>query len=100
MCSPSGLSANVAEPNAALGGGRGERAVAHFLRAVLRVYRLYVSPAIGCHCRFHPTCSSYAMLAIQRHGPWRGSLLALKRVLRCHPLHPGGVDPVPHADSS
>ena len=78
----------------------GRSALARFLQAALRVYRCYVSPAIGCHCRFHPTCSRYAVLAIQRHGPWRGSLLALKRLLRCHPLHPGGMDPVPEARAS
>lgn len=86
------------ESHATPAGGRS--APARFLQAALHVYRHYVSPAIGCHCRFHPTCSRYAVLAIQRHGPWRGSLLALKRLLRCHPLHPGGLDPVPEARTS
>lgn len=84
------------EPDATPRGGSPVR----ILHAALHVYRRYVSPAIGCHCRFYPTCSRYAVLAIQLHGPWRGSLLALKRVLRCHPLHRGGVDPVPDAGAS
>ena len=90
----------MVEPDTASGAGRVGHTMGRSLRAVLRIYRLYVSPAIGSRCRFHPTCSRYAMVAIQQHGPWRGSLLALRRVLRCHPLHPGGLDPVPQADSS
>ena len=82
-------------PEEGAAGSPGRLAVARFLKAALDIYRRYVSPAIGCHCRFHPTCSRYAMMAIELHGPWRGALLAVKRVLRCHPLHPGGVDPVP-----
>ena len=70
-------------------------AVAGALKAALAFYRRYVSPALGSRCRFYPSCSRYAVKAINLHGPWRGLLLALKRVLRCHPLHPGGVDPVP-----
>lgn len=65
--------------------------------AALRIYRLCISPLLGQHCRFHPTCSRYALTAVQRHGPWRGALLALRRLSRCHPLHPGGVDFVPEA---
>lgn len=74
---------------------RARLAIGRALMAALAFYRRYVSPALGIRCRFYPTCSRYAVEAIDLHGPWRGSLLALKRVLRCHPLHPGGVDPVP-----
>ena len=65
------------------------------LIAMLRGYKRWMSPLLGPRCRFHPTCSVYAMEAIARHGALRGSVLAARRVLRCHPLHPGGHDPVP-----
>ncbi|MDE0192961.1 MAG: membrane protein insertion efficiency factor YidD [Gammaproteobacteria bacterium] len=61
------------------------------------VYRRYVSPCLGRHCRFHPTCSRYAIEALARHGVLRGGVLAVRRVCRCHPFHPGGLDPVPPA---
>ncbi len=63
--------------------------------ALIRVYQYTLSPFLGPSCRFHPSCSEYAYQAIMRHGPLRGLLLAIKRILRCHPFHPGGVDPVP-----
>ena len=63
--------------------------------AMIRVYQYTLSPLLGPSCRFYPSCSEYAYQAIMRHGPLRGLLLALKRILRCHPLHHGGVDPVP-----
>lgn len=62
---------------------------------IIRAYQLLVSPLLGPHCRFHPSCSHYAAEAIERHGLGRGALLALRRLSRCHPWHPGGVDPVP-----
>lgn len=62
---------------------------------LVRGYRRYVSPLLPRRCRFHPTCSRYALDALAAHGPWRGSLLAARRLLRCHPFHPGGFDPVP-----
>lgn len=61
----------------------------------IRGYRLAVSPLLGPSCRFEPTCSAYALEAIERHGVLRGVGLAARRLLRCHPLRPGGLDPVP-----
>ena len=65
------------------------------LIALLRFYRYAVSPMLGRNCRFHPTCSEYAIEAIQRHGALRGGWMAAKRVGRCHPFNSGGYDPVP-----
>ncbi|MEJ7704212.1 MAG: membrane protein insertion efficiency factor YidD [Geodermatophilaceae bacterium] len=65
------------------------------LLAVVAWYRDAVSPALPPRCRFYPTCSAYAMTALQRYGPARGSWLAARRILRCGPWHPGGVDHVP-----
>jgi uncharacterized protein len=58
-------------------------------------YRLLLSPLLGGHCRFWPSCSAYAEEALVRHGARRGLVLTARRLLRCHPFHPGGVDPVP-----
>lgn len=63
--------------------------------AAIRGYQLFLSPLLGPRCRFAPSCSVYAAEAIRVHGPLCGGWLALKRILRCHPLHPGGYDPVP-----
>lgn len=65
------------------------------LIAFISVYRYLISPLLGPHCRFHPTCSAYAVEAIEQHGPLRGTWMALRRIGRCHPFHPGGYDPVP-----
>jgi hypothetical protein len=73
--------------------------IREFFRIVLlsfiKVYQITLSPFLGPACRFYPSCSEYAFQAILRHGPVTGSLLAVKRILRCHPFHPGGVDHVP-----
>jgi putative membrane protein insertion efficiency factor len=65
------------------------------LLGIIAVYRKWISPLLGPSCRFHPTCSSYASEAIVQHGPLRGSVYALGRLARCHPLCDGGYDPVP-----
>jgi len=72
-----------------------KRLLMAFLMLLIRVYRLLVSPLLGRHCRFHPSCSEYALEALQRHGLWKGSWLALRRIGICHPWHAGGFDPVP-----
>ncbi|MCU0288848.1 MAG: membrane protein insertion efficiency factor YidD [Acidobacteria bacterium] len=63
--------------------------------ALIRLYQLVVSPVIGSNCRFYPSCSQYAYKAIDIHGPAKGIFLTAKRLLKCHPFHPGGYDPVP-----
>jgi len=60
----------------------------------ITLYRRLISPLLPSACRFHPTCSQYASDAIATYGPWRGTWLALRRVGKCHPFHPGGEDPV------
>lgn len=65
------------------------------LIALLRGYKRFISPLLGQHCRFHPSCSMYAIEAIQVHGHLRGDWLAAKRLARCQPLCEGGLDPVP-----
>jgi putative membrane protein insertion efficiency factor len=68
------------------------------LRFLLRFYQLAISPMMRPSCRFYPSCSNYALEALQVHGAGKGSWLAVKRVCRCHPWHEGGLDPVPPAD--
>jgi len=65
------------------------------LLALIRAYQLVFSPFFGGQCRFYPTCSAYAREAIEVHGAFRGTWLAVRRILRCGPWHPGGPDPVP-----
>lgn len=66
-----------------------------FLIALVRGYQLLISPVMGSRCRFHPSCSQYSIEALRTHGALKGSWLTLRKLLRCHPLHPGGFDPVP-----
>ncbi|MEW6443614.1 MAG: membrane protein insertion efficiency factor YidD [bacterium] len=61
----------------------------------LRFYQTFLSPLLPPACRFYPSCSTYAVQAVQRYGAFKGSWLAAKRLVRCHPYHPGGIDPVP-----
>ncbi|MBI2797553.1 MAG: membrane protein insertion efficiency factor YidD [Gemmatimonadetes bacterium] len=65
------------------------------LTLAIRAYQLWIGPLVPAACRYHPTCSAYAIEAIARHGAWRGSVLAAKRIARCHPFRAGGYDPVP-----
>ncbi len=65
------------------------------LIGLVRGYQLVLSPLVGQHCRFVPTCSCYSIEALEKHGALRGSWLTIRRLLRCHPFHPGGLDPVP-----
>lgn len=68
---------------------------AYMLSGAVRVYELTLRPVIGANCRFYPSCSAYAREALASHGALRGGVLATRRLLRCHPFHPGGFDPVP-----
>ncbi|HEY9618647.1 MAG TPA: membrane protein insertion efficiency factor YidD [Crinalium sp.] len=70
------------------------------LIGLIRAYRTFISPLYPPVCRFQPTCSQYAIEAIAQHGPLKGSWLAVRRILRCHPFHPGGYDPVPPVHTS
>ncbi len=67
-------------------------------RALILAYRYGLSPLLGPRCRFYPSCSAYALEAVDRHGALRGVWLGLRRLGRCHPWHPGGYDPVPARD--
>ncbi len=62
---------------------------------LIRLYQVVIGPALPPSCRFYPSCSTYALQALAKHGFLRGSWLAARRLMRCHPFHPGGVDPVP-----
>ncbi|BCX83039.1 conserved hypothetical protein [Methylomarinovum caldicuralii] len=72
-----------------------ERGSRRSLITAIRAYRFFLSPWLGNQCRFYPTCSQYALTAIERFGTIRGTWLTVRRLLRCHPWHPGGLDPVP-----
>lgn len=61
---------------------------------MIRFYKQFISPFLGPRCRFYPSCSQYTYEAIEKYGPFKGSWLGLKRIMKCHPLHPGGYDPL------
>ena len=69
--------------------------VAGLFILLVRGYQVSISPFLPASCRYHPTCSAYAIEALQRHGAARGGWLAIRRIARCHPFRPGGFDPVP-----
>src|SRR5690606_19683431 len=78
-----------------IGRRRRDAAVKHVLKALVIFYRKFISPLKPPTCRFYPTCSAYALEALEKHGAVRGSVLAARRIVKCHPFHPGGIDPVP-----
>ena len=67
---------------------------------LIQFYRLFISPLKPPSCRYIPTCSEYAMIAVEKYGPWRGGWMAVKRILRCQPFHKGGYDPVKYVSTS
>lgn len=73
----------------------GETMIGRVMVWLIRGYQLFISPLKPPTCRFAPTCSHYAIESVRRFGAWRGGWLALRRILKCHPFHPGGFDPVP-----
>ncbi|OQW86538.1 MAG: membrane protein insertion efficiency factor YidD [Rhodoferax ferrireducens] len=74
--------------------------IARLLIVLVKGYRLFLSPALGSSCRFEPTCSAYALQALENHGAGKGAYLTLKRIGRCHPWCEGGLDPVPQPGTS
>lgn len=68
------------------------------LIGLIRIYQRFISPLKPPTCRFYPTCSHYGLEAVKRFGPLKGSWLTIKRLLKCHPFHPGGIDPVPEKE--
>lgn len=75
------------------------RPAAFLLSLPIRFYRFFISPWLGSNCRYQPTCSAYALEALQKHGAIKGGWLALRRIGRCHPWGGDGYDPVPEADA-
>ena len=73
--------------------------IAKLLKGLIRLYQLLLSPFWGAQCRFHPSCSCYAMEALDKHGAVRGTSLAVYRILRCNPWANGGLDPVPEKNT-
>ena len=75
-----------------------ETCAVKFLLSLIKIYKLFLSPLLGNNCRYHPTCSSYALEALETHGLIKGLYLSIKRVSKCHPLGGSGIDHVPEAD--
>ena len=75
-----------------------ETCAVNFLLSLIKIYKLFLSPLLGNNCRYHPTCSSYAIEAFETHGLIKGLYLSIKRVSKCHPLGGSGIDHVPEAD--
>ncbi len=69
--------------------------IAKVIASVIRGYQIFISPLFGAHCRFYPSCSEYGVQAVTKHGSGRGLIMTLRRLLKCGPWHPGGIDPVP-----
>ena len=72
--------------------------IGEFFILLVKIYQVTLSPLFGSNCRFSPTCSNYAIEAIRVYGPLKGSLLAMKRISKCHPFNKGGVDQVPNKE--
>jgi uncharacterized protein len=70
------------------------RILENFFVLLVRLYQISISPCLGHCCRYYPTCSEYTIEAVRRYGPFKGVFLGVMRILRCHPLHTGGYDPV------
>ncbi len=71
------------------------KAIKKLLIMLIRGYQIFISPLFPPTCRFTPTCSTYFIQALEKYGPWKGTILGIKRILRCHPGNPGGYDPLP-----
>ena len=88
------------QPLPALGEVRAGHGLRRLTTSAIRVYQWVISPILGPHCRFQPTCSEYALQAISHYGVLRGIRMGFARILHCHPWHPGGYDPVPGTDTA
>jgi hypothetical protein len=75
--------------------GKITKILQYFIIFLLKGYSYFISPLLGRHCRFYPTCSKYAEQAVRKYGVFIGGYLSIRRIFRCHPWHAGGVDPVP-----
>lgn len=75
-----------------------ENMIVSILKTLIGLYQKSISPFLGNRCRFYPSCSQYAKESLTEHGIFKGSFLSVKRIVKCHPLHPGGYDPVPKSN--